>query len=268
MNGGNRMKFMVCGFGNPEEHAYLPYLEKYGIGLELQSYGLKGSLSQAAWDERIELHRAVRQNYQGRLAIHGPFLGMSYNYKDHLLKEAIRKRMDMTYDVVSEFKPDTLVMHTGMTSEVTTFKFESEWISDLTEFWKTEIKKYEDIGVTVVLENIIEETPDLMIELIDRIGHPNMGICLDIGHFNICGKISINDWICRLGSRLRHVHAHDNHGTRDEHLPLGEGTIDFDGFFAILSKITWDVTVSLEINSTPQKVLQNVKYVLERYGHR
>ena len=36
------MKFMVCALGEPEEHVYIPQVRELGVGIELQSYGLKG----------------------------------------------------------------------------------------------------------------------------------------------------------------------------------------------------------------------------------
>jgi sugar phosphate isomerase/epimerase len=260
------MKFMVCCYGNPEEHAYLPLIEKYGFGLELQSYGLKGALSLQEWEKRLELHRDIRSKFSGPLAVHGPFLGIAFNYKDHLLRSAIRERMDMTYEAIEELRPHTLVMHSGYSSEVAIFKFEDEWIHDVSSFWKNEMEKYAAIGVQVVLENIIEETPERLIRLVDTIDHPLLKICMDTGHLNVCAKISPPEWIRRLGTRLRHVHMHDNNGASDQHLPVGRGTLNFDEIFKTLYDVCPDVTVSLEIDAKPNEVIENVAFVLNRYG--
>jgi sugar phosphate isomerase/epimerase len=260
------MDFLVCAFGEPEERQFLPEIEKLGFGIELQSYGLKGALSLEAWERRIQLHQQVVNLFHGRLAVHGPFLGISYNYKDHLLMSAVRERMEMTFEAVEMIRPDTLVMHTGLGAEVTTFKFEEEWLTEVSAFWKNEIKRYAAIGVRVALENILEQTPEMMIELADRIGHPNLGLCLDVGHLNIIGKISHAEWISRLGKRLIHVHLHDNHGIKDQHLPIGKGSINFDPIFQALWEIVPEVTVSLEIDAKGDEVIESARYIKQRYA--
>lgn len=63
----------------------------------------------------------------------------------------------------------------------------------------------------------------------------NAGVTLDVGHAYRGGKKAgiknpeqkIVDAIKRLKKKVVHVHLHDNHGEQDEHLPPGEGNIDF-----------------------------------------
>ncbi len=52
-----------------------------------------------------------------------------------------------------------------------------------------------------------------------------VGVCLDVGHAHIDGGLI---WeIANAGDHLLALHAHDNHGEIDEHLPPGRGTIDW-----------------------------------------
>ena len=53
---------------------------------------------------------------------------------------------------------------------------------------------------------------------------PTLGVTLDIGHINTAG-LDGPALIARLGGRINHVHAHDNRGQSDEHLPIGAGTV-------------------------------------------
>ncbi len=39
-----------------------------------------------------------------------------------------------------------------------------------------------------------------------------------------------------LGDAIVHMHVHDNHGQRDEHLPMGRGTIDFSVLAPVLAR--------------------------------
>ena len=47
--------------------------------------------------------------------------------------------------------------------------------------------------------------------------------------------------------KLIHIHWHDNHGNRDEHLPIGAGLIDHQKASKALKNIDCDRTITLEV---------------------
>lgn len=51
-------------------------------------------------------------------------------------------------------------------------------------------------------------------------------LTLDTSHASL-GKTPIMDYVSEFGSRIRHTHLSDNHGSYDDHLPPGEGQLDF-----------------------------------------
>ena len=79
-----------------------------------------------------------------------------------------------------------------------------------------------------MLENLPGDfnTARQMAELLDPL--PELGLHLDIGHANLLVvQSSVGELLEAYGSRLRHVHLHDNKGgSADLHLPLGTGTVD------------------------------------------
>jgi sugar phosphate isomerase/epimerase len=61
--------------------------------------------------------------------------------------------------------------------------------------------------------------------------------------------------IRRAKEYLAHVHLHDNHGIHDEHLPMGEGEIDFRPVARALQSISYDGFVIAELWN-PRRPLQ------------
>ena len=59
----------------------------------------------------------------------------------------------------------------------------------------------------------------------------------------------MDSWFESLGRWIKEVHIHDNHGHYDEHLPVGEGTIEFERFFSLLRDHADDVVYTLEQHS-------------------
>ncbi|MEO0085663.1 MAG: sugar phosphate isomerase/epimerase [candidate division WOR-3 bacterium] len=76
----------------------------------------------------------------------------------------------------------------------------------------------------------------------------NLGLCYDVGHVSILApekRQAEMEFFARHAKVIYHAHIHDNHGLRDEHLPPGEGTIDFVPFFRLLA--TTDSLVVFEV---------------------
>jgi sugar phosphate isomerase/epimerase len=86
---------------------------------------------------------------------------------------------------------------------------------------------------------------------------PEVKLLLDVGHANIRspeGK-AIFSFIENFRERIVHVHAHDNLGEGDDHLPIGAGNIDWSQVVAELKK-GYDHTITLEIHSQDEDYLR------------
>ena len=106
-------------------------------------------------------------------------------------------------------------------------------------------------GITVTLETAISEWyeltlhPDRMRRFIDAVGAANLGICVDSGHCHLNG-LDVPDVIRACGGLLVETHFHDNHGARDEHLPIGEGTIRWPAVRQALRDISYPGLITFE----------------------
>lgn len=260
------MDFMVCLSGAPKERAMLPELARLGCGIELQSYGLVGIRSEAAWDERRRLHAELARGFTGALAVHGPFIGMQFQHDDHLFNDVITRRMDMTFDAVRALGAKTLVLHTGYNGDLMLLRLGGLWLERSAAYWSREIVRWQAAGVRVALENLIEPTPELMVELIDRVNNPSLGLCFDTGHGRLYGRLSLEKWVEAMGPRLFHVHAHDNLGEKDDHFGIGQGTIDFAPFVRALHTHAPRATISLETTLEPAEQLENLRAVMKAWA--
>ncbi len=259
------MKFIICGYGEASEEQYVPIVESFADGIELQNYDRTAVLSPEHWSRVVEQHERIRRIVKGTVAVHGPYAGIDYECRDWIISEAVRRRMDMTFDMARRLRPDTLVLHSGLSHTADRFSLADAWLDAAAAFWQREIGRYADIGVQVVLENVIERTPDTMTALADRVGSEYLGLCLDVGHAHLRSKMPLPEWVCRMQGRLRHVHLHDNSAAADDHLPVGQGTIDFDSFFDALYRHVPGATVSIEVLAEPPVVMDNARTVIQRY---
>ncbi len=75
-------------------------------------------------------------------------------------------------------------------------------------------------------------------------------LTLDTSHAFL-SKSTIADYIEEFGRRIRHTHLSDNRGTKDDHLPPGEGRIDFREVLKLLVKNAYVDDWFLEVIKVP-----------------
>jgi sugar phosphate isomerase/epimerase len=108
-------------------------------------------------------------------------------------------------------------------------------------------KKYK---IDVMLENVplsngIHNVDEFKY-IIDNVA--TLFVHLDIPHaFTSGGMASVIDYIDTFRDKIIHIHWHDNHGQKDEHLPIGDGFIDHQEAVKALKAIGYDRTITLEV---------------------
>ncbi len=114
-------------------------------------------------------------------------------------------------------------------------------------------KRADELGLKLCVENYDLMTFDL--DDFARILDVGVGFLWDIGHANM-GLLKEEDILSFLNfkSRLIHVHAHDNDGKDDQHLPIGVGRIDWKLVLKALKRVYND-TVTLEIHARDRDYL-------------
>jgi sugar phosphate isomerase/epimerase len=104
-------------------------------------------------------------------------------------------------------------------------------------------------GVGLMVENLPGDfnTARELGELLDPL--PELGLHLDVGHANLLVvHNTMEELLSAYGTRLRHVHLHDNKGgAADLHLPLGTGTVDLRQAVRLLKGLGYDGTITLEV---------------------
>ena len=117
----------------------------------------------------------------------------------------------------------------------------------------------EKCGTGIAVENMVDfrdnrrrycgGSPDELLQLIERINDPDVGICLDTGHANIAG-LACPELVRMFGPHLRATHINDNRGKYgDEHLLPYFGSIDWPGVMTALKEVGYGGDFSFEIGS-------------------
>jgi sugar phosphate isomerase/epimerase len=191
---------------------------------------------------------------------------MDYTHIDHLIRAVVQRRMDMTYDVAQKLKASRVILHAGYKRETELFQLQDSWLKQSIEFWQHEIRRWAEAGIEIVLENETEQSPDMLVRLVDAVDHPCLGLCLDVGHQHAFSDLGALEWVRRMGQHLFHVHLHDNDRSGDRHWSLGRGTIDFEPFYVALQHQVPQATISLEVEDRMEVKMGDLRKLVTRFG--
>jgi hypothetical protein len=108
------------------------------------------------------------------------------------------------------------------------------------------------LGVRLLLENIPNElaTPDKLVKYIQTLHYDDIGVCFDTGHAHL--DTGVEEAFAILQPHIRSVHVHDNHGSKDEHLWPGGGSIDWKRTCELLRTAPQLPALVLEIEGDPE----------------
>ncbi len=189
----------------------------YNVGVEFGSFYEPEPLENP--EPVIRDHEAYRDLIYR--ALHGAFGDLCPGSFDPLVREVARKRVLQSLEVAERLDVHDVIFHHGYVPRTSS---PEGWIRRAGAFWK-DILAQTQKRTRIHLENMLEDTPEVIKGLVDAVNSPRLGICYDIGHAFANSKTSVLEWVEALGARISYVHIHDNDGTKDQHLAIGDGCI-------------------------------------------
>ncbi len=254
-------------------HVNVPYsmlLERVDFaiknGIHPEIYFSAEDLDTCREKEAMDLAETLRRNGL-HVSLHGPFMDLSPGGVDRRVKAVTMDRFSRTIELALIFRPKTVVFHAGYER----WKFDGDvdqWLKSSLHTWRPLLRRAEEATLTLVMENVFEESPDPLCKLFETIDSPYFRFCFDTGHYHAFsfGRVPLHRWFEALGRYLVEVHLHDNHREMDEHLPVGEGNFDFDHFFRLLSQYGLRPLYTIEPHK--EEHLWRGLEAVKRYIHR
>ncbi len=211
---------------NPFDWAY--GLEESGFsGWEIVCEG-----RQKIGEKTLPLIRDISETTHLELTLHLPFSDLNLaSLNQPIWEESVRQMKNCLLRVSSFI--ELAVVHPGHLSPLgmqlpdLAWKQNIQGLQELSEFAG-------ELGVQLAVENMVNmpfilgREPGEIWGMIDTVNQENFGMAWDVGHANTNGNV---DEFLGDTTSIIHVHVHDNHGEKDEHLPLGRGSVDWKRVF-------------------------------------
>ena len=223
--------------------------EKYNLNLEIAEFCTAWNLE----EHFPETDAQVREKRKGlaALVLHGPFNELFPCAIDPRAKELARLRYRQALEMASRYGADRVVLHGGFVPRV----YHDVWfVEQSVSFWKEFLPEVPET-VTICLENVLENRPELLLDIVRQVEDPRLGLCLDVGHANVYSTISVMQWLERCAPYLRHFHIHNNTEEADTHQGLPEGTIPMKELLERMEALCPRATCTLELPESEPSVV-------------
>lgn len=244
----------------PDLAAHRDWLIAGQRDLELQDF-IETDLLDGDWRDAVAAAHDLLGTYPGRLGIHGPFWGFAIDTRDPAVRSVVQHRLMQGLDVCAALRATHMVVHSPFTT----------WDSNNLPLYPTAradkiartmatlndaVHRAEDLGVTLVIENIEDKDPIDRVELARAFNSPAVAVSLDTGHAHYAhgttGAPPVDYFVTAAGAHLAHVHIQDADGHADRHWAPGKGNVNWHAVFAALAAAPANPRLVLELNDARQ----------------
>ena len=226
---------------------------EFGLGIEIAEYC-------TAWNIDLhftETHAAVTKKLEGveNRILHAPFNELFPCAIDLKVRDIARSRYTEAIALARRYGAKKVVIHGGHNP----WLYYPVWyVEQSIPFWQDFMKTVPD-SIEICLENVLEDEPYMLRDIVKAVDHPQLKLCLDVGHANAYSKVPVLTWLREFAPWLSHLHIHNNRGASDEHNALYDGTIPMADFIKAADDLCPGVTFTMELyDSVP-----SVRYLLD-----
>ncbi|MGH7563299.1 MAG: sugar phosphate isomerase/epimerase family protein, partial [Gemmatimonadota bacterium] len=180
------------------------------------------------------------------VSVHAPIFDLNPGSLDPVVRKHTRQCWEKSIGVAGALGACQINFHTGHMPLLPASTFPG-WMALSLETWERLVGLAADAGMRLLLENMFEPTPRVLLELRDQLDGRHVGFTLDVGHLHVYGTVSPETWWRELGGAILEVHLHDNDMFGDDHLPIGQGAIDWKRAFEDLFRFAPEAIKVIEM---------------------
>ncbi len=227
--------------------------QKYGLGLEIAEFCTASNMDESF----SKTDASVRTELEGicRRILHAPFNELFPCAIDPKARAFARSRYLQAVTLAGRYGIRRIVIHGGYHPWI----YYPVWYTEQSvPFWKDFLRELPD-DTEILLENVLEEQPRMLLDILQSVADPRLRMCLDIGHANVYSKVPVENWLETCAPWIRHFHIHNNDGSWDTHSPLEQGTIPIKLLLTRAGALCPEATYTLELTDSET----SVRFLLE-----
>jgi len=163
------------------------------------------------------------------ITIHLPYSDLNLASMNQPIWEETVRQMKACLSLACDFAR-LAVVHPGHLSPLGMQMPDTAWSQNITGIRQI-CDHAADLDMKIAVENMVNmpallgRRPEEIAGILETVDRENVGFIFDVGHANTNGNV---ENFLKLKDIMIHAHMHDNHGERDEHLPVGNGNVPWN----------------------------------------
>ncbi|MCA9912693.1 MAG: sugar phosphate isomerase/epimerase [Anaerolineae bacterium] len=226
--------------------------EEYGLGIEVMAFAYPHILD-GDWPETVKTYKELLRNVPGEITLHGPFMDMVSGSPDPRINAVCTARYSHAIRIASELGAKQVVFHANFIGSLHNTFYREGWHKRNVDFWHPIAEYADEHGVMILLENMWEFDPTIIVDLLSEVNHPSLKACLDVGHAHLFSdrKYPFDYWLHTIEPWLVEIHMNNNNGILDEHHGFAweQGVLDYHKLIPHLRALNPDADMVLEMDS-------------------
>ena len=217
-----------------------------GMGLELAEFCISDNMENSFQD--VLPHVEACASAVKRKTLHAPYNELYPMAIDRKIAAVAYERYDLAWKYCLRFGADKMIVHANYVEDL---YWPGWFVNRHVEFWKRFLKDHSEL-VTICMENVMEKTPELLLNIVRQVDDARLRICLDVGHANL-SDVKPEGWLRDCAAWISHYHIHNNNGPAegrrslgDTHSALDKGIIDMEALLHLAEELTPDATAAVE----------------------
>lgn len=228
---------------------HLDLLAERQLGVEITLYDTEWllHLDRTATVRKLGDELAAREV---DVTIHAPIFDLNPGSLDPVVRKHTRRCWEKAIGVAGALGARQINFHTGYLPLLPDSTFPG-WLALSLEAWERLVGLAADAGMILLLENMFEPTPRILLDVRSQLEPRYVGFTIDVAHTHIYGSVSPETWWRDLGDAIHEVHLHDTDTFSDDHLPIGEGALDWPQVFERIYRYAPDAVKVIEMPVEP-----------------
>ncbi len=220
--------------------------ESHGMGLELQGFADPGILD-GDWRGQVARYHDALADFSGELTLHGAFYDLFSGSPDRRVAAIARDRYRQNMTIAAEIGAHLINFHANYLPLIDDPHYLPGWTERQIAFWRPLAEEAATLGITLVLENMWESSPSILLKVLETVHSPHLRACLDVGHARIYSKLPLESWIEPMTPYLVLTHLHNTDGVADIHLSFDNGLLDMPSLLDRLRRLPRPPIFCLEL---------------------
>lgn len=202
-----------------------------------------------SWDdEKLNKMKSLLESHRASLNFHAPITAFNPASIDPEVQLETADTWKQCMRLIRFFNSRYILFHPGRSNDV------ELGIHRIQSFFSDRINDLPNHAM-LILENVPPYEGDLgvnsqqLLQIGSRLPAERWGVFFDTGHSHLYDRERILAELEALLPVIKGFHFNDNHGEKDEHLAIGEGTIPFEDLISIIKDQAESYYINYEMNS-------------------